>query len=60
MKKAMWHSARQNTRLWKAGTKIGDLDLLLDSQALALDATFVTNNMKEFKRLQGLSLENWV
>jgi tRNA(fMet)-specific endonuclease VapC len=58
--RAMWHYARQKTRLWKAGAKIGELDLLLGSQALALDATFVTNNTKEFKRLQGLRLENWV
>jgi tRNA(fMet)-specific endonuclease VapC len=58
--KAMWHYARQKTRLWKAGAKIGELDLLLGSQALALDATFVTKYMKEFKRLQGLRLENWV
>lgn len=56
----MWHYARQKTRLWKAGTKIGELDLLLGSQALALEAAFVTNNMREFKRLQGLRLENWV
>lgn len=59
-KNAMWHYARQKTRLWKAGTKIGELDLLLGSQALALEAVFVTNNMREFKRLQGLRLENWV
>ncbi len=59
-KNAMWHYARQKTRLWKAGMKIGELDLLLGSQALALDAAFVTNNTREFKRLQGLRLENWV
>jgi tRNA(fMet)-specific endonuclease VapC len=57
---AMWHYARQKTRLWKAGTQISELDLLLGSQALALGATFVTNNTREFKRLQGLRLENWV
>ena len=59
-KNAMWHYARQKTRLWKAGTKIGELDLLLGSQALALEAAFVTNNMREFKRLHGLRLENWL
>ena len=59
-KNAMWHYARQKTRLWKSGTKIGEVDLLLCSQALALDAAFVTSNMREFKRLRGLRLENWL
>lgn len=58
--KAMWHYAQQKTRLWKAGTKISELDLLLGAQALALGAIFVTNNTREFQRLRGLRLENWV
>jgi tRNA(fMet)-specific endonuclease VapC len=58
--KAMWHYGFHKTRLKKAGTKIGELDLLLGSQALALDAIFVTNNIREFERIEGLKLENWV
>lgn len=57
--KAMWHYAKHKTRLWKARAKIGELDLLLGSQALAHEAIFVTNNTREFKRLTGLRLENW-
>ena len=42
------------------GQRIGERDLLLACQALALDATMVTNNTREFERIEGLKLENWV
>lgn len=57
---AMWHFAQQKARLKKAGTKIGEIDLLIGCQALALGATMVTNNIREFERIEGLKLENWV
>lgn len=57
---AVWHFGIQKTRLKKAGTKIGELDLLIGCQALALDAVLVTNNTREFERIDGLKLENWV
>lgn len=57
---AIWHFGVQKTRLKKAGTKIGELDLLIGCQALALDAVLVTNNTREFERIEGLKLENWV
>jgi tRNA(fMet)-specific endonuclease VapC len=57
---AMWHYAKQRRRLAQAGTPIGEIDLLLGCQALALGATFVTNNTREFERIEGLKLENWV
>lgn len=57
---AMWHYAMQRKRLMQAGTPIGEIDLLLGCQALALDAIFVTNNTREFERIEGLKLENWV
>jgi tRNA(fMet)-specific endonuclease VapC len=47
-------------RLQRQGMKIGSLDTLIASQALAHDMILVTNNMKEFKRVEGLRLENWV
>jgi tRNA(fMet)-specific endonuclease VapC len=34
--------------------------MLIAAHALALDATLVTNNEKEFKRIRGLKIENWV
>jgi len=57
---AMWHFGQQKARLKKAGTKIGEIDLLIGCQALALDAIMVTNNTREFERIEGLKLENWV
>jgi tRNA(fMet)-specific endonuclease VapC len=42
------------------GTPIGSMDLLIAAHALALDATLVTNNSREFQRVPGLVLENWV
>jgi len=46
--------------LEKKGTIIGANDLLIASHAKALHAILVTNNEKEFKRVVGLSIENWV
>lgn len=57
---AMWHFGQQKARLKKAGTRIGEIDLLIGCQALALDAIMVTNNTREFERIEGLKLENWV
>ena len=45
------------------GSILGDktrMDLLIASQALGDDLTLVTNNTREFERVQGLKLENWV
>lgn len=56
---AVWHYARQRKLLKTAGTPIGVMDLLIASQALAEDLTLVTNNTREFERVQGLRLENW-
>ncbi|MBN2393429.1 MAG: type II toxin-antitoxin system VapC family toxin [Anaerolineae bacterium] len=45
--------------LEKAGTPIGALDTLIAAHALSLDAILVTNNIREFSRVSGLSLEDW-
>jgi tRNA(fMet)-specific endonuclease VapC len=42
------------------GTPIGSMDMLIAAHALALDATLITNNTREFERVPGLALENWV
>jgi tRNA(fMet)-specific endonuclease VapC len=57
---AIWHYAAHFHRLRSAGTPIGELDLLIGCQALALKAICVTNNTREFARIDGLKLENWV
>jgi tRNA(fMet)-specific endonuclease VapC len=57
---AMWHYGENFHRLKSMGTKIGEIDLLMGCQALSLDMIFVTNNTREFERIDGLKLENWV
>ncbi len=46
--------------LQKKGTPIGPYDLQLASQCLARDLILVTNNVKEFKRIPDLKIENWL
>jgi tRNA(fMet)-specific endonuclease VapC len=45
--------------LERRGSVIGPLDMLIAAHALSLDATLVTNNEREFRRVAGLKLENW-
>lgn len=45
--------------LERLGRPIGPLDTLIAAQALALDLTVVTNNVSEFSRVAGLSVEDW-
>ena len=47
-------------RLEKQGTPIGSLDTLIAAHALSMDLTLVTNNIREFERVPGLKVENWV
>ena len=47
-------------RLEKSGTPIGSLDMLIAAHAKASGCTLVTNNLKEFSRVEGLKAENWV
>jgi len=53
------HYAEQFSRLRAAGTPIGANDLWIGCHALAESATLVTNDEREFRRLAGLSVENW-
>ncbi|MCB1179009.1 MAG: type II toxin-antitoxin system VapC family toxin [Leptospiraceae bacterium] len=48
------------TDLERTGKTIGPMDLLLASQAKTKQLILVTNNTKEFERVGGLKLENWV
>ncbi|WP_298606883.1 type II toxin-antitoxin system VapC family toxin [uncultured Thiothrix sp.] len=57
---AIWHYAKLRHALQASGKTIGSLDMLIAAHALALDAVLVTNNLKEFERVAGLRLENWV
>ncbi len=53
------HYAEQFMRLKEAGTPIGANDLWIACHALSEDATLVTHNTREFRRVTGLRLEDW-
>ena len=58
--KAAKEYAMQHTYLKKNGMMIGNMDLLIAAHAKSLDATLVTNNTREFERIEELKVENWV
>jgi tRNA(fMet)-specific endonuclease VapC len=53
-------AATIRAQLERKGMPIGPYDLLIAGLARSLDMTLVTNNIKEFERIVGLHLENWV
>ena len=46
--------------LERQGTPIGAMDLLIAAHAVSLGVSLVTNNTREFGRVPGLQVENWV
>lgn len=58
--KADRHYGRLRSELEKTGTPIGGNDLLIAAHVLAADAVLVTDNVREFKRVKGLRVENWL
>jgi len=52
--------ARIRASLEKSGVAIGPMDLLIASISLANNYILVTNNIKEFRRIKGLRIENWL
>jgi tRNA(fMet)-specific endonuclease VapC len=52
--------ARIRNELEASGTPIGGNDLLIAAQVLSLGYTLVTDNEREFNRIGGLSVENWI
>lgn len=54
------HYGRIRNELELAGTPIGANDMLIAAQALARGLVVVTANDREFSRVQGLQVENWL
>lgn len=54
------HYARLRTDLERRGLPIGANDLFIAAHALSLGATLVTDNTREFERVDGLTVENWL
>ena len=46
--------------LERKGTRIGAMDTLIGAQALAMGVTLVTNNVREFSRIAGLNVVDWL
>jgi tRNA(fMet)-specific endonuclease VapC len=51
--------ARVRAQLEAKGRPIGPLDLMIGAHALSIGATLVTNNVKEFRRIRGLRVQDW-
>ena len=51
---------RVRATLEKKGTPIGALDTLIGAHALSLGVTLVTNNTREFSRIKGLTVVDWL
>lgn len=53
------HYGRVRAGLERGGQSIGNNDLWIAAHALALQATLVTNNVREFRRVPALAVEDW-
>ena len=54
------HTGQLRAELAKAGKPIGPYDQMIAGHARSLGLIVVTNNVKEFNRVPGLRIENWV
>jgi len=54
------HYGRLRADLARRGQPIGANDMWIAAHALAIDATLVTDNVREFGRVEGLRVENWL
>ena len=57
---AIWAYGDLRADLERRGTPIGSLDTMIAAHALSLQALLVTNNTREFAKVPGLQLDNWV
>lgn len=58
--KAFWAYGELRAKLEQDGKLIGAMDMMIAAHAISLDTILVTNNLREFSRVDGLRLENWV
>lgn len=54
------HSGNIHATLARAGSVIGSYDMLIAGHARSLGLIVVTNNLREFKRVDGLRCEDWL
>ncbi len=58
-KEATSYYGEIRANLERRGTPIGPLDLMIAAHALSLNFVLVTNNVREFARVDNLVIENW-
>jgi len=58
--KAAVHFGEIRANVERLGTPVGPLDMLIGAHARAEGLIVVTNNAREFQRLPGLRVENWM
>ena len=54
------HYAEIRADLKKRGAQLGAADLMIAAHARAMGAIVVANNAKDFERVKGLAVENWI
>ena len=52
--------AKEKARLRKKGQPLDDFDLLIGATAISNDFILITRNVSDFKRMDGIEVENWV
>ena len=57
---ASYHFGQIRARLYSIGKPIGPFDMMIAGHARSTGLILVTNNLNEFKRVQGIMLENWI
>ena len=57
---AIWVYGELRAELERRGTPIGSLDTMIAAHALSQQAPLITNNTREFAKVPGLQLDNWV
>jgi tRNA(fMet)-specific endonuclease VapC len=57
---AIYLYGKEKARLRSKGLMISDFDLLIGCTAVDKDLIMVTENRKEFDRISGIEIENWV
>ena len=58
--RAAVHYGQLRAELERAGLPVGLHDVMIGGHARSEGLTLVTNNLREFQRMEGLRVENWV
>ena len=59
-RKGAEHFGQVRAELYRIGKPVGPYDMMIAGHARSLGLVLVTNNTKEFERIKGLRIENWV